>query len=109
MPTLQSLMDEILEVKDLLAKQNKYRFAEQYIDTDELCQLLKISKRTIQYWRNSCTLPYAQLGKKVYYRLSDIERLFTISFDKTKYVKRRPSKRNPIKHNPKSKGWTITI
>ena len=45
-------------------------------DTDrELSQRLKISRRTLQDYRNNGILPYLQPGGKILYRESDIERV----------------------------------
>ena len=40
-----------------------------------LSQRLKISRRTLQDYRNNGILPYRQLGGKILYRESDIERV----------------------------------
>lgn len=39
----------------------------------EVCRLLHISKRTLQYLRNSGKLPYSTLGNKCYYKLEDVK------------------------------------
>ena len=41
----------------------------------ELSERLKISRRTLQDYRNNGILPYRQLGGKILYRESDIERV----------------------------------
>jgi hypothetical protein len=46
-----------------------------WLDNQELCQLLKISTRTAQNYRDNGVLPYTQLGGKVFYRQSDIFRV----------------------------------
>ena len=41
----------------------------------ELAEMLKLSKRTLLEYRNSGKIPYYQIGGKILYRESDIERL----------------------------------
>ena len=48
---------------------------EHYLTDRELSQRLKISRRTLQDYRNNGILPYRQLGGKILYRESDIERV----------------------------------
>ena len=48
---------------------------EHYLTDRELSQRLKISRRTLQDYRNNGILLYRQLGGKILYRESDIERV----------------------------------
>ena len=41
----------------------------------EVCGLLQISQRTLQSYRDDGTLPYSQIGRKCYYKTSDVEAL----------------------------------
>ena len=40
----------------------------------EVAFLLKVSRRTLQDYRNNGILPYTQVGGKILYRASDIEK-----------------------------------
>ncbi|CDN32618.1 hypothetical protein BN938_2548 [Mucinivorans hirudinis] len=44
-----------------------------WLDNQEVCQLLGISKRTLQTYRDNGTLPYTQINHKIYYRPQDVE------------------------------------
>lgn len=46
---------------------------ENWLDNKQVCELLKISPRTLQTYRNTGVLPYSQIGRKCYYKDSDIE------------------------------------
>ena len=48
---------------------------ERYMTDSELAQYLKLTKRTLQEYRNSRKIPFYQLGGKILYRESDIEKL----------------------------------
>lgn len=51
----------------------------QWLGNTEVCELLKISHRTLQSYRDNGTLPYSQIGRKCYYNASDVEQLTNIS------------------------------
>ena len=64
------------QIKNLCGKnQDK----EQWLGNDDVCELLQISKRTLQSYRDNGILPYSQIGRKCYYRVSDIENLISQS------------------------------
>jgi len=46
---------------------------EQWLSNNDVCVLLKISKRTLQHYRDTGMLPFSQIGYKCYYRTSDVE------------------------------------
>lgn len=46
---------------------------QKWLDNQEVCQLLGISKRTLQTYRDNGTLPYTQINHKIYYRPQDVE------------------------------------
>lgn len=44
-----------------------------WLDNEDVCRLLNISKRTLQTYRDNGTLPYSQINHKMFYKASDIE------------------------------------
>jgi hypothetical protein len=46
-----------------------------WLDNQDVCRLLDISKRTLQSYRDKGVLAYSQVGHKCFYRASDVERL----------------------------------
>jgi len=44
-----------------------------WLTGDDVCKILRISKRTLQNYRDHCILPFSQIGRKIYYRASDIQ------------------------------------
>lgn len=72
--TYKALIKNIDEIKfSLSEKARKNPLSEIWLDISETCQLLKISKRTLQTYRDNCILPYSQIAGKIYFRASDIE------------------------------------
>ena len=46
---------------------------EKWLFAKDVCRLLMISKRTLQTYRDRGILPFAQIGRKIYYKASDID------------------------------------
>ena len=55
-----------------LAKQNPLE--ETWLDIEEVCVILKISKRTLQTYRDNGILSFSQHGTKIYFKASDIQK-----------------------------------
>lgn len=47
---------------------------DKWLDIQETCLLLKVSKRTLQSYRDNGILPFSQIGSKIYYKATDIEK-----------------------------------
>lgn len=45
------------------------------LDNQEFMQMMKISPRTAQNWRDKGLVPYHMVGKKIYYRMEEIDAL----------------------------------
>jgi hypothetical protein len=52
-----------------------------FFDNQEFMQLMNISKRTAQEWRNKKIILCSQVGNKIYYRLSDIQKLLNDNYN----------------------------
>ncbi|MFZ6053467.1 helix-turn-helix domain-containing protein [Halocola ammonii] len=46
---------------------------EGWLDNNQVCEILRISKRQLQNYRDRSVLPFSQFGTKIYYRWEDIE------------------------------------
>ena len=69
-------LDRIAKDAATIADENQPLLGgEHYLTDRELSQRLKISRRTLQDYRNNGILPYRQLGGKILYRESDIEQV----------------------------------
>ena len=44
-----------------------------WMDNQDVCELLHISKRTLQHYRDSGKIPFSQVGAKIYYKANDID------------------------------------
>lgn len=71
-----SLLDNIQTKIEELAENNRPPFnGERFLTDKELSDLLKISRRCLQDYRDQGRIPYIQLGGKILYKVSDIEKL----------------------------------
>jgi hypothetical protein len=62
---------------------------ERYYTDKELAVKLKVSRRSLQDYRNNGILPYTQVGGKILYRASDIERVLMDGYKEAYRLKRR--------------------
>ena len=49
-----------------------------WLDNQDVCQILNISPRTLQTLRDNGTLAYSQINHKVYYKPEDVERILHV-------------------------------
>lgn len=52
-----------------------------YMDHEEVCKILHVSRRTLQQYRDDGILPYIQLPGKVIYKESDIIKLLEKNYN----------------------------
>ena len=55
-----------------------------FLDNNQFCKLMVISKRTAQQWRDNNVISYSQIGNKIFYQVSDIQRLLQDNYVKAK-------------------------
>lgn len=70
-----------LEYQEIISRLNdletevkeKQKFPQEvFYDNQEFLQIMNISKRTAQNWRNDNVISYSQIEGKIYYKHSDI-------------------------------------
>lgn len=66
---LRTVMHEMLE--EYLESQMNEK--EDYLTTDEVVQILNISKKTFRRYRDMRLIPYVQRGRKIYVKRSDLD------------------------------------
>jgi hypothetical protein len=87
---------EILEKKiDRLTRRQNCLKGDDLLDTQDLCLLLKASKRTLQRYRKNGLLPFHCIRGKVYYKLSDIHSFIRNSFQPAKGKNNPPKNETP--------------
>lgn len=60
---------------------------EVFLSGEEVCELLKLSTRTLQEYRSNGTLAYYRIGGKILYKQSDIQAMLERHYNPTRTVK----------------------
>ncbi len=86
---MKILTEETPEIQNLFHKMEQFKEkvklieddfkpvidGEIYLQGEDVCKILHISKRTLQLYRDERILPYVQLNGKIIYRESDIYKM----------------------------------
>lgn len=72
--SFQELKGSLKSINQRLTEKEKIP-KEMWLDNQELMQLLKISKRTAQHYRDTGLIAFSQVGNKIYYKQSDIDEM----------------------------------
>ena len=78
--------DELVaKMNEVLEKLNSKTAPKQeiFLDNEELIAMLKISRRTAQTWRDEGKISFSQVGNKIYYKLSDVEKTMQDHYNKS--------------------------
>lgn len=77
---LQALNKALPYIEQVLKTHKPLFDGERYLTSEELCSILKISRRSLQDYRNNGFLPFIQLPGKVLFRESDIKKVLEERF-----------------------------
>ena len=78
------VLQEIQKVQALLKQGHRTGFQQlqdEWLDGQQVLQMLNISARTLQGLRNSRDLAYSKIRGKLYYRTEDIEQLLESNYN----------------------------
>ena len=77
--TLDGIKKELkalLEVTENATKKYTSIFKEEkWLDNQEVCLMMGITKRTLQTYKDKGLLPFSKLNRKNYYKISDVQAL----------------------------------
>lgn len=69
-------LDELsTTIQQALQNRTPHLNGEKYLMNKEVCQLLRISSRTLQNWRDTGKIPFVKLRGKILYTESNIEKV----------------------------------
>lgn len=57
--------------------------SKEILDNQDVMQLLNISPRTLQNYRNQGVIPYSKIEGKIYYKMKDIRTLIEKNYSKS--------------------------
>lgn len=69
---------------EAICNRNRDKSMAKWLDNQDVCMILNISKRSLQNYRDNGTLPYTQIGHKMFYKADDIERIVPFITQKEK-------------------------
>ena len=72
---LVSRLGQFVKRMDSINRQRCGRRMSDWMDNQDVCQVLKISPRTLQTLRDSGRLPHSKINNRIYYRSEDVEQL----------------------------------
>lgn len=74
-------LDRVLDRMELMTKNCKPVLkGEHYLTDKEVSERLKITRQTLQEYRNKGKIAYCQFGGKILYRASDIEKMLAANY-----------------------------
>ena len=74
---LTSFNSFVAQMKAIASRGND-KGLDDWLDNQDVCQMLNISPRTLQTLRDNGTLAYSQINRKVYYKPEDVERILYV-------------------------------
>lgn len=73
---MKNELKALLELtEDATQKYTPIFVQEQWLDNQEVCLMMNITKRTLQTYKDKGLLPYSRLNRKNYYKRSDVQAL----------------------------------
>jgi hypothetical protein len=65
----QDLLKRLDQIQQEVSNKQKSP-VDTFIDNQEFIQIMNVSKRTAQSWRDEGIISFSQIGSKIYYRMS---------------------------------------
>lgn len=73
---IKNALQKLLELTENATRKYTPIFNEEkWLDNQEVCLMMNITKRTLQTYKDKGVLAYSKLNRKNYYKLSDIQSL----------------------------------
>lgn len=80
---LTSFNSFVAQMKAMASRGNDKKLGE-WLDNQDVCQILNISPRTLQTLRDNGTLAFSQINHKVYYKPEDVKKILSVVEDRKK-------------------------
>lgn len=72
---MMAKLDAFAQRVETLCKNSEDKSLQKWLDNQDVCEILDISKRTLQTYRDNGTLAFSQIGHKMFYRPEDVEQV----------------------------------
>ena len=80
---LTSFNSFVAQMKEMASRGNDKKLGD-WLDNQDVCQILNISPRTLQTLRDNGTLAFSQINHKVYYKPEDVKKILSVVEDRKK-------------------------
>ena len=74
---LTSFNSFVIKMKEMASRGNDKGLGD-WLDNQDVCQMLNISPRTLQTLRDNGTLAYSQINRKLFYKPEDVESILHV-------------------------------
>lgn len=78
--TFMARVRAIEEKTGELCQQQEDTGLKKWLDNQDVCDMLDISKRTLQTYRDKGLLPFSRIKNKLFYKPEDVEKLLQSSY-----------------------------
>lgn len=81
--TFDALLARVRAIEEkagLLSRRYEDIGLKKWLDNQDVCEMLGISKRTLQTYRNKGLLPFSRIKNKLFYKPEDVEKLSQSSY-----------------------------
>lgn len=88
--TFEKMLSEFERFADKmesLCRQHDNKGISEWMDNQDVCQLLNISPRTLQTLRDNGTLAHTQISHKIWYKPEDVQKIVPVVEEKRKQAK----------------------
>lgn len=80
---IESLAKDISEIKNMVKEFGlKKSFDDRWLTNKQVTELLKISSRTLQKYRDEGEISFSQRNGKIYYRIEDVDQFLMNKYHK---------------------------
>lgn len=86
--SINLILQRLDSLHSLMKAKNRLN-GETIYDNQDLCEMLKLSKRSLQRLRSMGVLPYLQIGQKTFYLESDVMKYIQKQIDDRKTLQER--------------------
>lgn len=64
---------DLLEIKEMIGRKQSEELSRRWLTSGDVRKILGISQRTWQFYREKRLIPFCQIGRKIYVKMSDVE------------------------------------
>jgi hypothetical protein len=76
------IISDIKEIKEIIKEKHKpYPLPDHWLTSDETCEILSISKRQLQKYRDNRQIKFSKIEAKIYFKATDIQKFLESNYN----------------------------